>query len=196
MKIDTKMFSDVVVLNLIGELDSRGNQQLDKSLTELVRTKIFKVILDLTSIRFMGHQSISIIISHLKEFKANSGNIVFLNPQRMVLQHFKSNRIPEIIEIYSTRSEALKALGDTSGRQETGSTIPDSPAKKPAALSEQSNEEITQLRSRFETGEFLYANSCMLATLIKTLETKGILTSEEARELMDYERLSVKGVAE
>ncbi|HOJ61286.1 MAG TPA: STAS domain-containing protein [bacterium] len=200
MKIDSRMIGDVMVLSLMGEIDSRGNQQLDKTLAEAADKGHYKIILDLSSIRFLGNQTLSLLLSHLKEFRGNRGDIKFLNPQRGLLQYLKQNRVIELFSIFSTRSEALAAFTAAPGSEtpapsaeERFAALGTSPAglrtESPSAAALDKN-----LKSRFETGEILYANSCMLATLIKSLEAKGILTAEEASELLDYERLPLKGV--
>jgi len=77
MKIETKIYGDVAVLSLLGELDSRGHQHLDKALKDAIDGRVFKVVLDLSSIRFMGQQTLSLLISHMKELRANGGDIRF-----------------------------------------------------------------------------------------------------------------------
>jgi len=203
MKIDTRVIGEVMILSLGGEVDSRGNQQLDKTLQEAVQQGRFQVILDLSSLRFLGNQTISLLLSHLKEFRGNRGDIKLLIPQRGLMQYLKQNRVIELFSIFSTRAEAVAAfaLGAAAG--------PPLPTRDPAplrlpvlpgasAFPENRENAVSEpaLKSRFETGEILYANSCMLATLIKSLEAKGILTAEEAGELLDYDRLSLKGVEE
>lgn len=191
MKIEIKMLGDIAVISLTGEFDSRGNQQLDKTLEDMVRLKNFKLILDLSSIRFIGQQTIGIVISHLKEFRANRGNIVFLNPLKMVQQQLKSNRLAEIFEIYSTRSEAIKSFEILAKRIPTSSIAhPSAVSAIPTANSD------SDWKSRFETGEVLYANSCMLAALVKTLHAKGILTVEEVNELIEFDWIQTKGEPE
>ncbi|MFB3786451.1 MAG: STAS domain-containing protein [bacterium] len=204
MKIDSRTFGDVVILSLQGEVDSRGNQQLDKVLLEAVQQGRFKIILDLSSVRFLGNQTISLLLSHLKEFRSNRGDIKLLSPQRGLLQYLKQNRVIELFTIFSTRSEALAAFVQGAAAEPSPPVRDAAAPSRPGVLSgelsfpdsREADAPDPALKSRFETGEILYANSCMLATLIKSLEAKGILTAEEAGELLDYDRLSLKGVEE
>ena len=205
MKIESKLFDDVAVLSLVGELDSRGHQQLDKTLRDLIDGNIFKVVLDLAVIRFMGQKTISLLISHMKELRANGGDVRFLNPQRALMQYLKQNRVIELFQVFSTRAEALESYknptsvqpASPAGSSNANVSAPSSDSSKQSGADTKSSAEVDPtMKSRFETGEILYANSCMLATLIKMLESKGMLTSEEAGDLMDYERLSLKGVGE
>lgn len=197
MKIESKIYGDVAVLSLLGELDSRGHQHLDKALKDIIDGRIFRVVLDLSLIRFMGQQTLSLLLSHMKELRANGGDIRFLNPQRPLMQYLKQSRVIELFQVFSTRSEAVDSF-------KTNNPTEQSPVKEPGVsagdkLPEASTDSFDiapSVKSRFETGEILYANSCMLATLIKLLETKGMLSQEEAGDLMDYERLSLKGVDE
>ncbi|MBN2326377.1 MAG: STAS domain-containing protein [Candidatus Omnitrophica bacterium] len=205
MKIESKLIDDVAVLTLIGELDSRGQQLLDKTLKELIDRQIFKVILDLSVIRFLGQRTISLLISNLKELRANGGDIRFLTPQRALLQYLKQNRVIELFQIFATRAEALDSY-KSSGFSAIASKSPPSiradavaysfASTPPSSHSKEKETTESSRASHFETGEILYANSCMLATLIKMLENKGMLSSQEASDLMDYERLSLKGVDE
>lgn len=203
MKIESKLCGDVMLLTLVGEVDSRGHQQLDKALKDIIEERIFKIVLDLTLIRFMGQQTISLLISHMKELRANGGDVRFLNPQRALMQYLKQNRVIELFQVYSTRAEAIDSFAKTSHAaesspvKEANALAGDISISKPMDATVSGAGEIApSLKSRFETGEILYANSCMLATLIKMLEIKGMLSPEEASDLMDYERLSLKGVDE
>lgn len=197
MKITTEVLRNIAILELMGELDSRGNQQLDKAIKEILSKNVPNIILDVQAIRFIGSQTISMLLSNLKEIRAAGGNLKIVKPQRAVLQYMKQNRIVEIFDIYSSKSEALQAFEASINKNQTDSSSP-SQKRENDSLADQTNPEDVskRVKARFETGEILYANSCMLATLIKLLETKGILSSEEAGELMDYERLSMKGVTE
>jgi anti-anti-sigma factor len=206
MQIETKLFDEVVVLSLSGEMDSRGHQQLDRSIKDLIDSRVFKVILDLCSIRFMGQQTISLLISHMKELRANGGDIRFLNPQRALMLYLKQNRVIELFKVYSTRAEAVDSfktkIENTSETTQNKSAQDSKPsnttdsAKSDLVSDDKSAAIGSSVKSRFETGEILYANSCMLATLIKMLESQDVISSEEASELMNYESLSLKGVGE
>ena len=236
MKIQTQQVGDVAVLSMSGDMDSRSNQLLDKNLKLLIQSGIYKVILDVSMLRFIGNQTISVLISNMKEMRAAGGNIKFLNPQRMVVEYLKQNRIFEIFDIYSSRAEALKSYADVvilpqkkepkppennnpadAAKTETAAPaaqdacLPGQPAPARPSASERSAYIVTNkrpaepeqpaaeakpkpkpisagqaqaIKNRFETDEIIYANSCMLVTLIKILETKAILTAEEAAGLL------------
>ena len=205
MKIELKLYGDVALFSLLGELDSRGHQQLDKSLKEAINERVFKIVLDLSQIRFMGQQTISLLLSHMKELRANGGDVRFLNPQRPLMQYLKQNRVVELFRVFSTRSEAVDSFkvnnpNDLLPVKESSDSMggeifiykPAEPSPSPDVTPSIKSD----IKSRFETGEILYANSCMLATLIKMLEMKGMLSPDEAGDLMDYKRLSLKGVDE
>ncbi len=203
MKIQKDFVDDITVLTLTGELDSRGNQLLDKELKELTREGRYKIILDIAAIRFLGSQTLSLLLANLKEVRAGGGNIKILNAQRAVLQYLKSNRIIELFEFFVSRAEAINSYLKTERTSSESTSSRQPPLNASNIVEKTASETITptiqpseDAANRFETGEILYANSCMLATLIKLLETKGVLTAAEASELMNYESLSLKGVAE
>lgn len=234
MKIQTQMMGDVAVLAMSGDMDSRSNQQLDKTLKTLIAEGSNKVVLDVSSLRFIGNQTISILISNLKEMRAGGGNIKFLNPQRQVVDYLKQNRIFEIFDIYSSRTEAVESFrkesearassasapnedanadknasasagSGSSGaksvqiggsrpsaaeRSKSASTAPaKAPATEPSALSS------AEIKQRIESDEVLYANNCMLVTLIRLLEKKGCIESDEAADLLNSEGFSPERLA-
>ncbi len=238
IKIQTQQVGDVAVLSMSGDMDSRSNMQLDKNLKALCQSGIYKVVLDVSMLRFIGNQTISVLISNLKEMRAAGGNIKFLNPQRKVVEYLKQNRIFEIFEIFSSRAEAVKSYDDVITKEPdkkpdaTASTqaqpdasqpsaaaparpsatehaayivnnkktekpvaVPQSyePAEEPSAAEKPrpiSASEAREVKNRFETDEVIYANSCMLVTLIKILENKGVLEAEEAAGLLDHDLLT------
>ena len=207
MKVDVEMVDNVAVIILTGELDSRGHHLLDNAFKDLISQQCFNVILDLTSIRFFGNQTVSLLLSHMKDQRANQGDIKFLNPHRMLLSHLKKNRITELFKIFSTKAEAINSF--TTDPPPAPSSPP--PSTQSAAARSQENAAVSpvmsepvqanadpneSIQSQFDSGAILFANSCMLAALIKVLEAKHLITTEEASDLMDYERLSLKGVSE
>ncbi len=198
MKFEAELVDDVAVLILSGELDSRGNAQLEKILRDLAAKNIFKVVLDISNIRFIGSHTVSMLISNMKEMRAGGGNIKLLNPQKTVLQYLKQNRMIEFFDVYRTRWEAVASY-----TQKSSTSSPNSKGSQPSSQPTDNliptiskTETGESIESRFETGEVLYTNSCMLASLIKTLQSKGLLTSEEANELLSDARESLKGAAE
>lgn len=198
MKIVSEIFEDVCVITLTGELDSRANLLLDKSLRDLAHAGNYKMVLDVSAIRFMGNQTVSILLKNLKEYRAGGGDIKFLNPQRAVLQYLKSNRMFELFQIFSSRTEAVSSFKEAvpPGKNTVEASVPLNPSgSQPVSVS---STELSSgdLESRFATGEILYANSCMIATLIKTLEQKGVISSQEALELLNTEQLPLKGETE
>jgi len=117
------------------------------------------------------------------------------------MQYLKQNRVIELFQVYSTRSEAIDSFkssipAEQNTVKDPNISVGDTPIKQSGESFAGAFDISPSVKSRFETGEILYANSCMLATLIKMLETKGMLSPEEAGDLMDYERLSLKGVDE
>ncbi|MBZ0256340.1 STAS domain-containing protein [bacterium] len=231
MKIQTQQVGDVAVLSMSGDMDSRSNQLLDKNLKLLIQNNIFKVILDVSMLRFIGNQTISVLISNMKEMRAAGGNIKFLNPQRSVIDYLKQNRIFEIFEIYSSRAEAVKSYADVKTTVPAASkpaqdapppeapSAPGQPAQERQSAAQRSSyivnhskketpktpaetasaaappkprsaSEVQDMKHRFETDEIIYANSCMLVTLIKVLESKGILETDEAAGLLDHDMLT------
>lgn len=205
MKVDIQMVDGVAIITLAGELDSRGHHLLDKAIKDLISQDCFSVVLDLSTIRFLGNQTVSLLLSHLKDLRANHGDIKFLNPHRMLLQHLKKNRIAELFKIYSTQADAVKSFSKNATSEPAAASVsPDArpPERTSESLpveSESVRTESSQTKSaqaRFDSGAILFANSCMLAAVVKILESKKLITSEEASDLLDYERLSLKGVSE
>lgn len=211
MKINTDYVHDVVIISINGELDSRGNQLLDKTIKDLGAKGFFKLVIDLSTIRFVGSQTVSLLVSNLKEIRAGGGNIKFLSPQRAVMQYLKNNRIIELFECYSSKNDAVLSYDSgakepltsatprpaqpsktqsasavqkpsSSARPEPAAAAPPPVANPTSAISN-----VSQLGENLQAGEVLYANSCILATIVKTLEKKGILTAKEAEDLLNYE---------
>ncbi|MGI6457863.1 MAG: STAS domain-containing protein [bacterium] len=189
MKIEQESIGDLVILTLSGELDSRGNHLLNRTLHELADHRMYKVILDISMIRFVGNQTISILLSNLKEMRAGGGDIKILNAQKSVLQYLKQNRMIQLFHFFTTRSEAIRDFESSSFNAQPANSSPAEFPYQPITdkpVSETLSRE--NIKSHFETGEILYANSCILAALIRRLQDKGVLTAEEASELLEYEK--------
>ncbi|MBI1388094.1 MAG: STAS domain-containing protein [bacterium] len=210
IKIQTMQIGDVAVITITGDFDSRSNQHLDKTLKTLSISGVCKIVLDVSSLRFIGNQTVSVLISNLKELRAAGGNIKILNPQRQVIDYLKQNRIFEIFEIFPSRAEAVNSYKTGKGAlsaEELDKTAParageapsfsEAPSPRPSAAARFAStgpqppaQDATSARAKFETDEVLYANSCMLTALVKLLEKKKVITAGEARELLQFEPMA------
>lgn len=180
MKIGTETVGTVTVLALAGELDSRGNQQLDRAIKEQIQASRFNLILDLTAIRFVGNQTVSLLVSNLKEIRSGGGDIKLLNLQKPVLSYLKQNRIAELFSIHTTRAEALRAFN------------PAEPAEAGAAGTSRGPGR-GGIEALFRSGDLIHGNNGMLAALINLLGEKGVLNPDETRELLGGGPTAEKG---
>lgn len=193
MKIQTEMMGNVAILTLSGDIDSRSNQHVDQAIREVTSAGIYKVVMDVAGMRFMGNQLISKLVSNLKELRAGGGDIKLVNPQRAVAQYLKQNRLFEIFDIFSSRIEAVRSFASPEDADSKANAEPviQSSDKTGSTVTAMPSATAQLNKNHFETGEVLYANSCMLATLIRMLESKNIISPEEANELIEFGALSV-----
>lgn len=119
-----------------------------------------------------------------------------------MIDYLKQNRLFEIFKIFTSRREAVDSFltGDPSGPKAVPivEPEPESPRKtllnnsQPQAASDSKDHAAQQENhADFESGSMLFANSCMLASMIHLLQKKGVITEDEAETLLGYDSLSI-----
>lgn len=199
MKIQTETVGGVAIMRIVGEFDSRSNTQIDTAIKDLSYTGSNFIVIDLAMVRFMGIQTLNVIISNLKEVRAGGGDIRFLNPHKRVVDYLKQNRLFEIFQIFTTRREAVESFGPPEEKKSArdrvqvdkdASVISDESSSASGSSSGAGAAASPESQVDFESGSVLFANSCMIASTIHLLKNKGVLTEEEADTLLGYDSLA------
>lgn len=99
------------LVHLEGRLDATTTPQLEKKILNFLQKEKQKLLLDFSKIDYLSSAGMRLLLSATKKVKSHGGKLVFSAMNDEVLQIVKMAGFDKILEIYSTESEALKALG-------------------------------------------------------------------------------------
>jgi len=113
LTIDTKYIDkDICLISLKGALGSQNVELLLNTFQDVISRGVYKFIVDLSSLNYMGSPGVGLFITLLDELEEHKGTIVFVHPQGSVKEVFKLFRLSMFYSITRTLDSAVKELKD------------------------------------------------------------------------------------
>ena len=115
LTIDIKLLEDkVCLITLDGVLNNETSETLFESIQSLFNRKVWKFVVDLSGVSYMGSPGIGLFISLLDTLDEHKGAIVFISPQANVMEVFKLFKLSTFYSITNNLQDAIKELKDLS----------------------------------------------------------------------------------
>jgi anti-sigma B factor antagonist len=100
-----------VILALNGRLDAETSGNLAKRLAELVESKRYKIILDLSGLEYISSAGLRIILEITKKTRISGGNLYLVNIQEYVKKVLDISGLSTFLKICPTLGDAEKEIG-------------------------------------------------------------------------------------
>ncbi len=111
IKVTTEKIETIAVTQLSGEaLDASNAKELKTQVAPLIVPGA-KVILDLSSLKFVDSSGLGAILSCLRQLNAVGGDLKLCGMIKPVRALFELVRMHRVFEIFNTREEALRSFG-------------------------------------------------------------------------------------
>lgn len=115
LTINTKQLEGKICLvSLDGVLNNETSEILRNAFDDLFNSKIWKFVVDLSGVSYMGSPGIGLFISLLDTLDAHKGTIVFISPQANVMEVFKLFKLSTFYSITNNLQDAIKELSELS----------------------------------------------------------------------------------
>lgn len=109
VEIKIEQEGDVYLVILEGRIDATSTPLVEKKLANLLDvTK--KIAVDFTDIIYLSSAGMRLLLSMTKKMHAKSGEVVFFGMSDDVTDIIRMAGFERILKIYSSKSEALKAM--------------------------------------------------------------------------------------
>ena len=105
----SKPFAGVIVLALIGRLDSNGSSSLQSGLSEASDEKPQLIVLDMSGVNQLSSSGIRAILSSAKEIKTRGGKLVIACAQQQVEYSLTMSGVDTQVPIFSSLEKAYSA---------------------------------------------------------------------------------------
>jgi anti-anti-sigma factor len=99
----------VRLVRLTGRMDLDGAAAIDLKLTSVVATDRTSVVIDLSGVDFVASMGLSTLVRCARAAWLRGGNVVLLNPQRLVRQLLGTTRIDQILPVFTDLADARTA---------------------------------------------------------------------------------------
>lgn len=100
----------VVVLKLTGSLDATTSQKLDDAVTKLISDGHEKVVIDLSSLKFIASAGLGLLSSCRKRLKAAGGDLKLAAPTAEVLDVFELLSFTKVFSISGNVDQAVQSF--------------------------------------------------------------------------------------
>jgi anti-sigma B factor antagonist len=111
--ISTKSLEENIYLIVLkGVLNNETVEILSTTFRDLFSRKIWKFVVDLSNLNYMGSAGVGLFISLIDSLEEHKGTIVFIYPKPTVKEVFKIFRLSNFYSITRNLDNAVKELKD------------------------------------------------------------------------------------
>ena len=108
LKITLKEINDVVIISLIGTLDTNTSPEAEVEINKSLDNGANKMAIDLENTRYVSSAGLRIFLATAKKMMAKSGMVILCHPNEIVKDILHVSGFNTIIVVKATVQEALK----------------------------------------------------------------------------------------
>ena len=109
VEINTKKEGDILLMDVKGEVDVGSSIQLDNAFKEAIESDK-KIALNLSALEYISSAGLGVFVSHLEEIGSKNIKFILFGLIESVQQTFELLGLQELLDIVSTKEEAIKKL--------------------------------------------------------------------------------------
>jgi anti-anti-sigma factor len=98
--------NDIVIIKLIGKLDSNTSAQLEETIIPLIDSGEKKILVDGTQLDYISSAGLRVLLMAAKKLKASGGKIVLSSLKDYIKEVFEIAGFNMIFQIFSDNAEA------------------------------------------------------------------------------------------
>ncbi len=110
----SKPESDVVILDLYGELDAHTAPGLEKELQKLIDEKSVQLIVNGSELEYISSAGLGVFMAYIEDIRSHGGDIKISNLKPKVFNVFDLLGFPTLYDILDTEDEALERFQNRS----------------------------------------------------------------------------------
>jgi anti-sigma B factor antagonist len=107
-KIDTRVTSNINVLDLKGYLDAHTAPELEKAFQALLESKKFNIIVNCKDLTYISSAGLGVFMAYIEDVRKNNGDIKLSNMTPKVYNIFDLLGFPLLYDISKDEAEATK----------------------------------------------------------------------------------------
>jgi len=107
LEITLKETNDVVIISLIGTLDTNTSPEAEVEINKSLENGANKMAIDLENTRYVSSAGLRIFLATAKKMMAKSGNVILCRPNDIVKEILHVSGFNKIIDVRGSVEEAL-----------------------------------------------------------------------------------------
>ncbi len=110
LKITVKEINDVIIIGLIGNLDTNTSPEAEVEIIKSLEQGTKKMLINLENTRYVSSAGLRIFLGTAKRMQTNSGMVILCHPNEIVKDILHVSGFSTIIEVKATVEDALKEI--------------------------------------------------------------------------------------
>ena len=102
--------NDVVVIKLVGNLDTNTAPEAEKTINQWLEKESKKMVINLQESKYVSSAGLRVFLATAKKMTAAGGAVKFCSPNDVVQEIMDISGFSTILDIKKTEDEALKSL--------------------------------------------------------------------------------------
>lgn len=107
MKAERMDMGAVTVLRLQGDIDETGVDALRTSLYECISDGRFKLVLNLSGIRFISYMGVGVLVERLRKVRALNGDLKLVGINLYTQRLFRMVGVSALFDAYDSETQAI-----------------------------------------------------------------------------------------
>jgi anti-anti-sigma factor len=112
MEITEQTYKEVTVVEINGRLDTTNYGSLESKLSELIDNGQTRIIIDCSKMDYVSSSGLRVFLIALKKINLMKGRFILAALQETIREIFEIAGFTTIFQIYRTREEAERAMGE------------------------------------------------------------------------------------
>lgn len=110
MDINTRMVDDVLVIDMVGRLDTAASGYASDELVRIAKSRSGKLVLNLEQLDYISSAGLRVILLAAKLLEASSGEMKICNPNGLVKGVMETSGFASLLRMYDTEEDACAAF--------------------------------------------------------------------------------------
>ncbi|MCC6488592.1 MAG: STAS domain-containing protein [Candidatus Hydrogenedentes bacterium] len=106
MNVERTDMGAVTVLRLQGDIDENGVDALRTALYECISENRFKVVMNLSAIRFISYMGVGVLVERLRKVRALNGDIKLVGINLYTQRLFRMVGVSSLFDTYDSEQKA------------------------------------------------------------------------------------------
>ena len=107
MKVERTDIGAVTVLRLQGDIDETGVDALRTALYECINDGRAKLVMNLSSIRFVSYMGVGVLVERLRKLRAQGGDMKLVGINLYTQRLFRMVGVQSLFDTFENESQAL-----------------------------------------------------------------------------------------